>query len=255
MVVTARVRFMVDSSRVGYDGGQHSRDEEQRVGRKKPGRKRSQLPQKSIWTAVKNNAALVTAVLALFGVLITGAINTYIANKDQAAQREVEAFNAQKQRELEAEKAQNAALQTYLDQMGQMLLNQDLLSSEEGSELRTLARARTLSVFGPLNPEGRRIALVFLNEAALIDNPDPVISLFSADLSEADLSEADLSGANLSGAQRWTDDQLKAAGSLEGATMPDGQMLKSLLEPDGPTFEDWLKSKGRGEDGENSGPS
>jgi hypothetical protein len=49
------------------------------MGRKKPSRKRSQEPQEGVWTAVKDNAVLVTAIIALFGVLITGAINTYIA--------------------------------------------------------------------------------------------------------------------------------------------------------------------------------
>jgi hypothetical protein len=37
--------------------------------------------------------------------------------------------------------------------------------------------------------------------------------------------------------------------------MPDGQILKGADNPDGPTFEEWLKSKGSGEDGENSGSS
>jgi len=77
-------------------------------------------------------------------------------------------------------------------------------------------------------------------------------NLETALLGEADLRGADLGEANLSGAQGWTDDQLKAARSLEGATMPDGQGLKSdVSHPDGPTFEEWLKSKGGGEDGEN----
>jgi hypothetical protein len=38
--------------------------------------------------------------------------------------------------------------------------------------------------------------------------------------------------------------------------MPDKQILKSEDNPDRPTLEDWLKDReGRGEDGENSGPS
>ena len=79
--------------------------------------------------------------------------------------------------------------------------------------------------------------------------------LSRADLSKADLENADLSGADLSGATGWTEKQLTAAKSFEGATMPDGQILKDYLNPDRPTFEDWLKSKGRGEDGDNSGTS
>jgi hypothetical protein len=37
--------------------------------------------------------------------------------------------------------------------------------------------------------------------------------------------------------------------------MPNGQTLKSDDNPDGPTFEEWLKSTGREEDGESTGTS
>ncbi len=78
--------------------------------------------------------------------------------------------------------------------------------------------------------------------------------LHGTNLSGADLTGADLSNADLSGAI-VTKEQQAACESLKGATMPDGQGLKSDDNPDGPTFKRWLKSKGRGEDGENSGPS
>jgi uncharacterized protein YjbI with pentapeptide repeats len=74
--------------------------------------------------------------------------------------------------------------------------------------------------------------------------------LIQANLDSADLSEADLSEANLSYASGVTNEQLSAASSLEGATMPDEQTLRGDNMPNGPTFEDWLKDKeGRGEDG------
>jgi len=85
----------------------------------------------------------------------------------------------------------------------------------------------------------------------------PDVDLSEADLRGAVLTGADLSGSDLSGADLTdalvTKEQLYRAKSLEGATMPDGQILKSADNPDGPTFEDWLKSKGRGENDENSG--
>jgi uncharacterized protein YjbI with pentapeptide repeats len=62
--------------------------------------------------------------------------------------------------------------------------------------------------------------------------------LFETDLSGANLSGANLSGANLCGAVGITYEELEQqAKSLEGATMPNGQK-----------YEDWLKSKGSGED-------
>jgi uncharacterized protein YjbI with pentapeptide repeats len=84
------------------------------------------------------------------------------------------------------------------------------------------------------------------------------ISLKNANLKCAKLSEAILYGADLSGADLTNATvsykQLATCKSLEGATMPDGQILKSADNPGRPTFEEWRKSKGREEDGENSGP-
>jgi uncharacterized protein YjbI with pentapeptide repeats len=75
--------------------------------------------------------------------------------------------------------------------------------------------------------------------------------LRAADLSRASLIEtylegtnlrgADLREANLSGAIGWTEEQLRASGSLEEATMPDGQILRSKANPDGPSFDEWAK--------------
>jgi uncharacterized protein YjbI with pentapeptide repeats len=73
-------------------------------------------------------------------------------------------------------------------------------------------------------------------------------SLIAADLSGANLSWAklyrvNLSRANLSGATGISNELERLARSLKGATMPNGQK-----------YEEWLKSKGGGENTENSGP-
>jgi uncharacterized protein YjbI with pentapeptide repeats len=63
-------------------------------------------------------------------------------------------------------------------------------------------------------------------------------NLRGANLRGANLGGANLSGADLSGAHGWTDEQLRAASSLKGTTMPYGQK-----------YEDWIKDKkGRRED-------
>jgi uncharacterized protein YjbI with pentapeptide repeats len=88
-----------------------------------------------------------------------------------------------------------------------------------------------------------------LRDANLTEAHAQFVDWYGANMEGADLGGADLSGAykhNSDGSRRMvTNEELEEqAASLAGATMPDGQK-----------YEDWLKSKGRGEDGKNSGPS
>jgi hypothetical protein len=127
-----------------------------------------------------------------------------------AAQRERERVateEAQRKREQDVEKqrAQDAALQAYLDQMSRLLLDEGrpLRQSKEGEEVRTLARARTLTVLPTFDGERKVRVLQFLYESKLIAKGRAVLDLSGADLSGVDLrgvvlSKADLSGADLS---------------------------------------------------------
>jgi uncharacterized protein YjbI with pentapeptide repeats len=146
------------------------------------------------------------------------------------------------------------------------LSNADLTeASLEGANL-SQARLSEANLYQALLSEAN-LREADLSEAGLIG-----ADLIGADLSGADLSGARLSGAdlrvwsrtgwptNLRGAKGWTEEQLSAAMSLSGATMPDGQSLRDDYYIDGnpegrPTFEEWLKSKGSGEDGGNDSPS
>jgi hypothetical protein len=120
-----------------------------------------------------------------------------------------------------------------------------------------LKDARLISTLGkePIslkgaNLKGAKLSGAILRKADLSD-----ADLSNADLSDADLSDADLSDADLRNAKGLTNEQLATCSSLEGATMPDGQILKYEDNPDGPTFEEWLKSKGSEEDEQNGGHS
>jgi uncharacterized protein YjbI with pentapeptide repeats len=242
-----------------------------------------------------------------------------------------------RQGELAEQRAQDEAVQAYLGQMNTLLLEHNLRNSKEDSGVRTLARARTLTLLERLDPSRKTAVMQFLVEAELVQQPfvcgpmgcgvdpsDPIIrpiikldqadlseadlshaalegadlseadlskadlshalmgelllgsvdetvktDLFDADLREADLKDADLDGANLyladlseadldgaylreadlERARGVTDNQLAQAKYLSGATMPDGQILRSYEHPDMPTFEEWRESNGRGEDG------
>jgi hypothetical protein len=149
-------------------------------------------------------------------------------------------------------RAQDEVLQAYLDNMSDMLIpskdQRSLYDERAPDSLRTVARARTLTALPRLDGNRKARVVQFLYESGLIIEERGIVDLKGANLSGANLSGANLSGADLSEAhlseaKGWTKEQLLAADSLEGATMPNGQQ-----------YEDWLKSKGGGEDGENSGP-
>jgi uncharacterized protein YjbI with pentapeptide repeats len=106
------------------------------------------------------------------------------------------------QQKIEVQRAQEAALQAYLDQMGNLLLTRNLRESEEDSEVRTLARARTLTVLRGLGPSQKADVMQFLLEAELIqrvEGGEPIIKLDRADLSDVEMwNNAHLSNVDLS---------------------------------------------------------
>jgi hypothetical protein len=225
-------------------------------------------PAKTLWDWL--DLLIVPIVLAIGGFLFT--------------RSETRATQAAAER-----RAQEGALQAYLDHMSAMLLpNKDqpsLYRAHPGDSLSSVARARTLTVLPRLDGDRKARVVQFLHESGLIAKKRPNVAMIGADLrvayllgvnlrgaaltsanligadlrvayllgvnlKDANLSGANLSEANLSGARGWTDEQLSAANSLEGSTMPDGQTLRGNKMPNGPTFEDWLK----GQEGKNTGP-
>jgi len=229
------------------------------------------------WTGFRNKTVWDFLQLLIVPLMLV-AIGFWFTAQQDARQHAIEKQSAERLQKVEEQRAQDLTLQAYLDQMSTLVL-EDL----GDTKVRTLARARTLTVLRRLDPSRKEEIMQFLLEADLVtpmDKSKPVIELNGAalsgtDLSGADLSGADLSSANLSnadpvdmmsgadlsgvdlsnanlgitqgspvgGAEGWTERQLSAAKSLEGATMPDGQTLKGPLTPDGPTFEDWIKDK------------
>jgi uncharacterized protein YjbI with pentapeptide repeats len=92
------------------------------------------------------------------------------------------------------------------------------------------------------NLSGANIWWAYLRDADLRGANLHGAVLWRADLRGANLVRADLTDADLSEVKGITNEELEQhAGSLERTTMPNGQK-----------YEDWLKSKDRGEDGENT---
>jgi Pentapeptide repeats (8 copies) len=193
---------------------------------------------KTLWDWM--DLLIVPTVLALGGLLLSQA-------------QEV------RQQELLDQRDDDIRVQGYLDQMSQFLLDEEdpLRASQRGSDVRTVARARTLTVLRGLDPEDKRSVVRFLDESGLIQKSDPekpkteefpivrldganlsYANLSNLNLSEADLSQTDLTGAdlsevrladaelsdaNLTGANGVTKTSLEqATESLTGTTMPNG---------------------------------
>ena len=143
--------------------------------------------------------------------VVLAAAGFWFTTQQDARQQKIEDRRAEAEQELAAQRAEDEALQTYLGQMGTHLLKDDLRSAEERSDVRTLARARTLTVLGRVGPDRKTTVIEFLYEASLINGDDPVIPLNNANLSGIDLSSRylkdriitgnpDLEGINLRGA-------------------------------------------------------
>jgi uncharacterized protein YjbI with pentapeptide repeats len=165
-------------------------------------------PRKTLWDWLQ----LFIVPLAL------AAIGLWFSAQQDAHQQEIEKKRAKSERHIEEQRAQDAALQAYLDQMSQLMLEGGLRGSEEGSEVRTLARARTRTVLGRLDSRRKGSVVQFLYEASLINKENPVVSLSDVRLSGANLSHLELSDANLSEAE------------LSDANLSDANLSEAKLE-------------------------
>jgi uncharacterized protein YjbI with pentapeptide repeats len=172
-------------------------EQEQEPGQRPPWWKRlwgwTGFGEKKLWDWLQLLSALaIPIVIAVAGFWFTA--------QQEQRQQQIEKQRAENEHRLEDQRAQDAALQAYLDQMNNLLLEHNLRNSKEDSGVRTLARARTLTVLGRLDPSRKTAVMEFLVEAELvggIEGRGPIISLNGADLSGADLSGADLSDADL----------------------------------------------------------
>lgn len=184
---------------------------------------------KTVWDWMQ--LFIVPLALALIGLWFT-------AQQDNR-QRQQQIAEAKQARQIEEQRTQDAALQAYLDQMSTLLLTENgLRSSKEGSEVRTLARARTLTVLdrlgkndnAPNMPDRKRNVVQFLYEAKLIQSKGtPVIDLDGADLSHTDLSKMRLEDVNLNDTN-LTNATFSSGQNLSGAWMGNANLTEADLE-------------------------
>ena len=144
-----------------------------------------------------------------------------------------EAKRAEAERELAEQRAQDEALQAYLDQMSQLMLERKLLEAEQGDPVHTLAQALTSTAILRLDAEHNESVTHFLITSNLcMRSKDSArllrgstlshAKLSGAHLPNADLGDADLSGADLSNA-------LMVNANLIGADLSGADLSNTLL--------------------------
>jgi hypothetical protein len=182
-------------------------------------------------------------------------------------------------------------LQAYLDQMWHLLLDKDRRGTSKANsnsealtaEALTAARVSTLTTLERIHDSDKKrliVKFLWMWQRSLLKRQDTVVileggaNLGGADLHEVDLGGADLKGAKLEGANLSSADLIGAdlrGAILRGAYKVTGvetkqpitneelvqqtKFLEGATMPDGQKYEEWLKSKDRGEDGKNEGPS
>jgi uncharacterized protein YjbI with pentapeptide repeats len=192
------------------------------------------------------------AFIPVIGALTIAAVG-YLFNIKQREREEA----------VQSLRAQDEALQQYLDQMSDLLVNQNLRYEPEGSKpkwyekytregsdifrpkgsIRDLAQARTIAVLLSLDKDHKRRPLKLVHELGLINKGNWVLELRNAGLDGADLSEltlhdaylkcvdlriADLKGADLEGCDLTLAD-LRGANlwraDLQGANLAQANFL------------------------------
>jgi hypothetical protein len=170
-------------------------------------------------------AVIAGGIIAL-GTLLIGWLNLRHNQRALSVQQSNTEATLRQQRLIEEERAQDAALQAYLERMGELLL----LGQEKEAEARYLVQMHTHTVLRRVTGECKGSILRLLYGLKLIGYPpggpgfpgNPIIAPNGADLHEAKLEDADLRRANLSGSN------LEAA-NLSGTNLKEANLRRANL--------------------------
>jgi uncharacterized protein YjbI with pentapeptide repeats len=148
------------------------------------------FPEQTVWDWL--GLLVVPLVLVIGGYLL--------AQRQVSLDREIAAERSHANRIVADQHRQDASLQTYFDHIGKLLLDTEkpLRTSKEGDDVRSLARAWTLTTLRRLDSGRKGSVVQFLYESGLLTKGRSVLSLKGADLIAAYLIQTDLRGANLS---------------------------------------------------------
>jgi uncharacterized protein YjbI with pentapeptide repeats len=198
------------------------------------------------WTGFRNKTVWdwLHLLSALAIPIVLAGAGFWFTSQQARHQQDIEERRAKAEQLLEEQRAQDTALQAYLDQMSQLLLDQNLLNSEEDDSARALAQARTTTIIARLDARGNRSVTRFLTDSGLtgaspanLKRSSSVSLLSQAELRDANLAGAFLPSANLTKAELQDADLSNASlvsadlsgANLEGADLEEAHLLFANL--------------------------
>src|SRR5215210_6376973 len=104
--------------------------------------------------------------LQVYAVIVAGVIASITAAVGLANLR-LTRKNLEQQRVLEAERAQEDALQSYFEQMGDLMTDHNLINTER-EDIRQVARSQTVTLLARLDGARKGSLVRFLHAAGLI---------------------------------------------------------------------------------------
>lgn len=193
------------------------------------------FPNKTLWDWMQ--LLIVPVVLAVGALLFNFAVNRNeqkIADQRYQNDQKIVTQRAQIEREIALDNQQETLLQTYLDRMSDLMLNNHLRKSALKDEVQQIARARTLTVLPRLDAHRKGSLIKFLYESDLISAIEKtcVIDLKDADLSKVNLKGYILKGINLSGAnlvEANLQDAFLDGANLSGANLSGADLNRTSL--------------------------
>lgn len=133
--------------------------------------------------------------LDLLIIPIVLALGAFFLNRsERIVERETENKRAKLEHEIAKDRQQEAAFQSYIDRMSELLLEKKLLTTN-AQEVRDIARTLTLSVMRGLDKGRNKLIIQFLREAGLTTNKHSIFK--DARIEDMDLTFLPLRGFNL----------------------------------------------------------
>ncbi len=188
-------------------------------------RKRTGFEDKTLWDKLNLFGTLAIPVVVALATIAFGLIQFNLANQQHENDQKIANQQHQQDQQSALDQQQATILQTYIDNIQDLLLHDNLRGSKVGDEGEILARARTLTALQGLDPDRKGRLVQFIYEAQLIgfldigknNQHEPIIDLTEANLSDANLRGAILPDATLSNVD------------LRGATLTNANLRGATL--------------------------